>query len=123
MKSLKYSAFFFLLSFLLSFSFVYAQDSKSIPVKVNDTVVFRLFNTDREDASAIAEKVSKILNEKFESGASADSLETETEDGGGISIYWGTSLIVTVTKEQALKHNSEPSALAKLWLNLEILHP
>lgn len=116
MKSLKYSAFFFLLSFLLSFSFVYAQDSNSIPVKVNDTVVFRLFNTDREDASAIAEKASKILNEKFESGASADSLETEIEDGGGISIYWGTSLIVTVTKEQALKHNSEPSALAKLWL-------
>lgn len=116
MGSFRYSNFLFLLVFVFSISFVYAQESNSIPVKVNDTIVFRLFDTENENASAMAEKASKILNEKFEAGASADSLETETEEGGGISIYWGSSLIVTVTKEQAYKHNSDPSALAKLWL-------
>ena len=105
MGSFRYSNFLFLLVFVFSISFVYAQESNSIPVKVNDTVVFRLFDTENENASAMAEKASKILNEKFEAGASADSLETETEEGGGISIYWGSSLIVTVTKEQAYKHN------------------
>ena len=117
MSSFRYSNFLILLVFLLfSISFVHAQESQSIPVKVNDTIVFRLFDTENENASSIAEKASKILNEKFEAGASADSLKTESEEGGGISIYWGSSLIVTVTKEQAYKHNSEPSALAKLWL-------
>ena len=116
MTFLKYSSFLFLFIFLFSLSLVYAQESQSIPVKVNETVVFRLFDTEEESASSIAERASKILNEKFEAGASGDSLKTTSEEGGGYSIYWGTSFIVTVTKEQALKHNSDPEALAKLWL-------
>ena len=99
MTFLKYSSFLFLFIFLFSLSLVYAQESQSIPVKVNETVVFRLFDTEEESASSIAERASKILNEKFEAGASGDSLKTTSEEGGGYSIYWGTSFIVTVSPD------------------------
>ncbi len=105
-----------LLAAMLPFFVICAAFAEeSCPVVVNEIVVMRLFDQDGASAKLLAKEASQIIEKQIEAQASVNDLNIKETDFG-YAIFWGSDMIVEVTREQARKHNSEPEALAGLWL-------
>ena len=83
----------------------WAQD-----VEVGGTLLFRV--EDPKLAQAITQRIeNQLLNE-----ADAKKLRL-AKVAGGVAIYWDKLEIVVISKELAAANNSDPKALAQLWLD------
>ena len=110
LKKLYYSFFIFLFLLLP----VLAQE-QGVPVIIDGTTVMRLYDTSNAPAEPLAKKVTSIIENKINAGAPGKELKVKDSDKGK-AIYWGDTLVVLVTKEQAQKQNSDLAPLATMWL-------
>lgn len=103
-------------SFLIFFCFLlpgFAQE-QGVPVIIDGTTVMRLYDTADTPAEPLAKKVTSIIEAKINAGAPGKELVVKDSDKGK-AIYWGDTLVLIITKEQAKKQNSDLVALANLW--------
>lgn len=106
--------FIYMFAFLFFLSAAAAAQNPA-PVVIDDVTVMRLYDTADGPGEKAAQAVMKRLESKIDAGAS--SKEITVKDGeGASSIYWGKDVILTVTKEQAAKQQSEHQSLARLWM-------
>ncbi len=106
---------FFLFFWVLIFSSVGIHAQEPASVLIDGNVVMRIYDTDDESGDLTAKAASDKINAKIDGGASGKDL-TLKDVPEGTAIYWKDTLIIVVTKKQALKQNSESKALATLWL-------
>lgn len=78
-------------------------------VEVGGELLFRV------DNPKLAQAISARIEDQLLKGADAKELRLVTLKAG-IAIYWGKLEIVVVTKELAAANDSQPRALALLWL-------
>ncbi len=111
-KILSISVYFFCLVFLFS-SVSHAQEPVS--VKVDGKVVMRLFSTTEASGAEQATRAMKIISAKLSEASPGKEINIKKEKDG-YSIYWGSSFVTAVSKEQAKKQKSDEKSLAELWM-------
>jgi hypothetical protein len=79
-------------------------------VEVGGQLLFRV------DNPKLAQAISQRIEDQLLKGAEAKDLRLATVKSG-VAIYWGKLEIVVITKELAAANDSQPKALASLWLD------